>query len=69
VHGTWGTLKAENGVLGIGSLANFREWIDARVGEAPDAYRIIKAVNVGLKQVTEQEAEILEVGKNECAVA
>jgi glyoxylase-like metal-dependent hydrolase (beta-lactamase superfamily II) len=34
----------------------------------PEAYRILKAVNVGLVAVGEREAEVLEFGKNECAV-
>lgn len=68
IHDQWGRLQAENEVLGIQSLDEFRIWIDARVGDAPEAYRTIKAINVGLKQVTEQEADVLEVGKSECAV-
>ncbi len=41
----------------------------SHVSSFPEAYRKIKVINVGLLDVTPEEAEELEVGKNECAVA
>ena len=34
----------------------------------PEAYRKIKAINVGLAPSVESEVEELEVGRNECAL-
>ena len=42
--------------------------MESRAGSFPDSYRTIKAVNVELIAVTEDEAQILEAGKNECAL-
>jgi hypothetical protein len=47
----------------------FAAWVASHVGEFPEAYRTIKAVNVGLNDVTDEQAEELEVGRNECALA
>ena len=58
-----------NEALRIADADAFREWVRERTGTFPDAYRKIKAVNVGLVAVNELEAEELEVGKNECALA
>ena len=52
-------------VAGIGcSLGRVR----AGAGAFPEAYRKIKAINVGLLSATEAEAQELEMGKNECAL-
>jgi len=63
----FGELRAENEALAIADEASFRAWIDERSRPAPEAYRRIKAINVGLEEVSDEEADWLEVGKNECA--
>lgn len=65
---TFGAIAAANEPLGIRDEASFREWILARVGTSPAAYRKIKTANLGLLELFEMEAEELEGGKNECAV-
>jgi glyoxylase-like metal-dependent hydrolase (beta-lactamase superfamily II) len=67
VGGRWGDLLEANEALAIRDAAAFREWVRARTREAPDAYRIIKTVNLGLAQVTDAQADELEGGKSECA--
>lgn len=64
----FGDLPKRNEVHRITDRAEFLAWITAREREAPAQYREIKAVNVGLKTVSDEEAEVLEAGKSECAV-
>ncbi len=68
VGARFGELLEGNDALGMTAEA-FGAWIDSRAGAFPEQYRQIKAVNVGLMAVTEPQAEELEVGRNECAVA
>jgi glyoxylase-like metal-dependent hydrolase (beta-lactamase superfamily II) len=64
----WGTLEPNNEPLRIRSEPEFVAWVLKKVGSSPEAYRKIKAVNLGLLQVWEMEAQELETGKNECAL-
>jgi hypothetical protein len=57
-----------NEALRFSDPASFVAWVESKAGSFPDSYRMIKAVNVGLLEVGEREAEALEVGKNECAL-
>ncbi|MFW6039451.1 MAG: MBL fold metallo-hydrolase [Gemmatimonadota bacterium] len=61
-------LLAANPTLSIASEEEFRAAVRRGLSTPPDAYPIIKAINVGLRGVTEDEAEVLEAGKNECAL-
>ena len=63
-----GDLRATNGPLAMATGEEFAEWVFSRAGAFPDSYRKIKAVNVGLLEVDESEADELEVGRNECAL-
>jgi glyoxylase-like metal-dependent hydrolase (beta-lactamase superfamily II) len=47
---------------------DFIEWVVSRKSNFPDAYRTIKAINIGIAQVSPEEEDVLEMGKNECAV-
>jgi glyoxylase-like metal-dependent hydrolase (beta-lactamase superfamily II) len=64
----FGRLLAENRSLGHETLDSFAAWVAGATSSFPDAYRTIKAVNVGLVDVTPIEAEELEMGRNECAL-
>lgn len=68
VSGRFGDLAHRNEPFAIADAQAFRAWVLARTGRFPDAYRMIKAVNVGLETVDEIQAEELEVGRNECAL-
>jgi glyoxylase-like metal-dependent hydrolase (beta-lactamase superfamily II) len=64
----FGAIQAKNEPLRFTDEAAFTAWVMKKVGRSPDAYRRIKAVNLGLLQVWEQEAQELDCGKNECAL-
>ena len=68
VWATFGEIRSSDGPLLIASETEFAEWVRAHVVSFPDAYRQIKVINVGLIEVSPEEADELEVGKNECAV-
>ncbi|MHC4931225.1 MAG: MBL fold metallo-hydrolase, partial [Planctomycetota bacterium] len=68
VGARFGELKERNGPLAMASGEEFAEWVMSHAGAFPDSYRKIKAVNVGLLQVDDAEADELEVGRNECAL-
>ena len=68
VGAPFGPLPSRNEPLAIKDEKAFTDWVMSRVGEAPDAYRRIKAINLGLEKVTEPEAEELDAGKNQCAL-
>lgn len=68
VGARFGDVLDRNGPLALRTADEFRAWVRARVREAPDAYRVIKAANLGLRMVTDAEAEELEGGKSECAI-
>ncbi|MGI9037660.1 MAG: MBL fold metallo-hydrolase [Gemmatimonadota bacterium] len=61
-------LLETNPALAIEDETAFREFVGGGVKTPPDAYRIIKAINVGLTSVAPEEAEVLEAGKHECAL-
>lgn len=61
-------LLASNPTLSIASEEEFREAVRRGISKPPEAYPIIKAINVGLRRVSEAEVEELEFGKNECAL-
>jgi glyoxylase-like metal-dependent hydrolase (beta-lactamase superfamily II) len=65
---TFGQIRETNEPLRIADEAAFVAWIRSKVGSSPDAYRKIKAVNLGLLEVWDMEAQELEGGRNECAL-
>jgi glyoxylase-like metal-dependent hydrolase (beta-lactamase superfamily II) len=68
VDRAFGAATAANPTLRIDEGERFRAWVESHVSTPPEAYPHIKAINVGLAEVTPQEADVLEAGKNECAV-
>jgi glyoxylase-like metal-dependent hydrolase (beta-lactamase superfamily II) len=64
----FGALLSENEILKIQDPEVFLHHILSQKAPFPDAYRKIKAINVGLAPVEETEVEELEVGRNECAL-
>ncbi len=65
---TLGAVLATNEPAAIADEAEFIEWVVSRKSEFPDAYRTIKAINIGIARVSPEEEDALEMGKNECAV-
>jgi len=46
----------------------FLRWVADHAPVAPDAYRTIKLANLGLLEISDADAEVLESGPNQCAV-
>ena len=65
---TFGSLLQRLEALRIEDRDGFIAWVLKRESPFPEAYRRIKAINLGLESVSEEEAEELEVGRNECAL-
>ncbi|MGQ0613307.1 MAG: MBL fold metallo-hydrolase [Planctomycetaceae bacterium] len=61
-------ILARNGPVGLPGEPEFRAWVRSRAGSFPEAYRRIKAINVGLEQASPAECDELEGGRNECAL-
>jgi glyoxylase-like metal-dependent hydrolase (beta-lactamase superfamily II) len=61
-------LPSRNRAFTIADRASFVDFVEGREAAFPEAYRKIKAVNVGLLELSATEADELEVGKNECAL-
>jgi len=61
-------LAATNEVAAIQDERAFLQWIAAHTPVFPESYRTIKMANLGLVEVSDDEAEILEFGPNQCAI-
>ena len=68
VDRAFGEAREANATLRIEAEDEFRAWVESHVSSPPEAYPHIKAINVGLAEVTPQQADVLEAGKSECAV-
>ncbi|HET9951369.1 MAG TPA: MBL fold metallo-hydrolase [Candidatus Eisenbacteria bacterium] len=61
-------IQAKNEPLHFKDEASFTAWVMTKVGGSPESYRKIKAVNLGLLEVWDMEAQELDCGRNECAL-
>jgi len=61
-------IAARNAPVAIQDEAVFLRWIAEREAPPPAAYRLIKEVNLGLRELSDAEAGSLEAGPNQCAV-
>jgi glyoxylase-like metal-dependent hydrolase (beta-lactamase superfamily II) len=61
-------IAATNAAAAIQDERTFLKWISDHTTAFPDAYRTIKEVNLGLADLSESDAELLESGPNQCAV-
>lgn len=59
----------ESTLLSQADLTAFIEQIITSLPSAPDTYDTIRLVNSGREEATEEELEILEIGKNQCAAS
>ncbi|MDH3291281.1 MAG: MBL fold metallo-hydrolase [Gemmatimonadota bacterium] len=64
----FGQILEANEAMQFSDPDAFARWVESKTVSFPEAYRRIKAVNVGLLPVDGRQAEELEVGKNECAL-
>ena len=61
-------IAATNEPVAIQDQQQFLQWIAEHTGNMPDAYRTIKEANLGLVELMDADAEILESGPNQCAI-
>lgn len=61
-------LLASNEPLRLATGGEFAAWVRSRAGSFPEAYRTIKGVNLGLIAASAEEIDVLECGKNACAL-
>jgi glyoxylase-like metal-dependent hydrolase (beta-lactamase superfamily II) len=59
---------ATNDAASVRDETAFLSWVAAHTPPPPESYRAIKQANLGLLEVSDQDAEILEFGPNQCAV-
>jgi glyoxylase-like metal-dependent hydrolase (beta-lactamase superfamily II) len=68
VWARFGSLLSNNESLQFEDRNEFLNWVESNKAPFPEVYRKIKAVNIGLVVVSDDEAEELEMGRNECAI-
>jgi len=61
-------IAATNPVVAIQDEREFLTWIADHQTSFPEAYRTIKEANLGLVELSDADAELLESGPNQCAV-
>jgi glyoxylase-like metal-dependent hydrolase (beta-lactamase superfamily II) len=62
-----GTLRKENPPLQISNEEDFVDYMRTQISNQPEIYKDIRLVNMNKKEVDEEEASEMELGKNECA--
>jgi len=68
VHAPFGQLVERQEPLRIAERDEFVRWVERHRTEFPESYRTMKLANLGLVTVDDDEAELLEVGRNQCAL-
>jgi len=65
-----GKIKSTNeGIYGIENEKDFVDFIKENMRTQPEEYATIREINAGLKQADEEEQDVLDLGKNECAAS
>jgi hypothetical protein len=65
-----GSIKKRNAAIyGIQNESEFIQFIKDNMRTQPEVYAEIRKVNAGLLQVDEDEQNIMDLGKNECAAS
>jgi glyoxylase-like metal-dependent hydrolase (beta-lactamase superfamily II)/rhodanese-related sulfurtransferase len=67
---TLGSIKNKNaGIYGMAEEDEFVGFIKDNMRKQPDEYAEIRKVNAGLLEVDDEDQEIMDLGKNECAAS
>lgn len=67
---TLGKIKEINAdIYSIADQARFFEFIQSNMRQQPEEYAKIREINAGLVQADEEQQDILDLGKNECAAS
>src|SRR3989441_3633290 len=61
-------IAATNEAAALQEERAFLAWVADHTATPPESYRGIKLANLGLAEISEAEAEVLEFGPNQCAV-
>jgi glyoxylase-like metal-dependent hydrolase (beta-lactamase superfamily II)/rhodanese-related sulfurtransferase len=61
-------IAATNEAVAIQDERKFLAWVADNTPTPPESYRTIKLANLGLVEVSDADAEILEFGPNQCAI-
>jgi glyoxylase-like metal-dependent hydrolase (beta-lactamase superfamily II) len=65
-----GAVRQRNAdIYNIANAADFYAFIKANMRPQPEEYAKIREINAGLVQVDEDQQEIMDIGKNECAAS
>jgi glyoxylase-like metal-dependent hydrolase (beta-lactamase superfamily II) len=62
-------IAATNPAAAMRDEPAFLSWVAAHTATPPESYRTIKLANLGLAHVSDEDAERLEFGPSQCAVA
>jgi glyoxylase-like metal-dependent hydrolase (beta-lactamase superfamily II) len=67
---TMGSIRSKNAdIYGIDSEADFINFIKDNIRKQPEVYADIRKVNAGLMDPDDEDQEIMDLGKNECAAS
>jgi glyoxylase-like metal-dependent hydrolase (beta-lactamase superfamily II) len=67
---TLGSIKQKNSdIYGIQEETEFVKFIKDNIRKQPDEYAEIRKVNAGLLEVDDEDQEVMDLGKNECAAS
>jgi len=67
---TLGSIKNKNAdIYGIEEESDFVRFIKDNMRKQPDVYGEIRKVNAGILEVDDEEQEVMDLGKNECAAS
>ena len=61
--------KINADIYGIADEARFVEFIKSNMRPQPEEYAKIREINAGLVEVDEEQQDIMDLGKNECAAS
>ena len=61
--------KINESIYAINNEVDFLDFIKSNMREQPPEYATIRLVNANLKVVDDDKAEVLDLGKNECAAS
>jgi len=65
-----GNIRKQNaGIYGIGDEKGFIRFIQDNMRPQPEVYAKIRQVNAGLTMADDEEQEVMDLGKNECAAS
>jgi glyoxylase-like metal-dependent hydrolase (beta-lactamase superfamily II) len=67
---TMGSIKSKNAdIYGIDSELDFIQFIKENIRKQPEVYADIRKVNAGLLDPDDDDQEVMDLGKNECAAS